>query len=368
MEGPRLHTRSTEDGEGPIFSRLPDRRRFVSARKEGRGRRTVHDFDANGQLTIDWPRSVRSKPPGTRQIASELSRKTEVNRSSGCSMQHRSSGQTTIGSPDGQKISCGPWGGEVKVWDAYHGEELFTLVGEVESAARIAFRPNGKQIAIKGEGNPALRLWNTDNGDLMHSITTGSDCRELAFSPDGRLVASSEDHGDVIISDVENKITVERLHGHTGLINAIAFDPNGKWLWTSGPGHGGDVFKGWDLTRVVHIATTIPNSLTGSTKKTSASRVAFTASGKRVITDINGSPAIWSVSKRDLELKLKGSRSASGFWGGLATLAQRANDLDSTLFRVTAHSLEGEIARRIHQFMDEAAIENKEGSEHTRED
>lgn len=235
-------------------------------------------------------------------------------------------------SPDGQRLACGPWGSEVKLWDAHSGAELATLEGNISSVARLIFSPDGKQVAIKGESDPTLRLWSVEHGRLIHSITVGPECREFAFNSDGTLIASSEDHGDLIVSDIKEKYTVNRLHGHTGGIEAMIFDPGGRWLWSAGPGHGGDVVKGWDLSRVVQSSTTLTNSSKKAAKKTAASRVAFSADGRYVLTDNNRFPAIWSLKSGKVSTRLKSSD--SGLWQGLAAVVQTSNDLNCSLFRL----------------------------------
>lgn len=232
-------------------------------------------------------------------------------------------------SPDGRMLASGPWESEVKLWDAQSGTELVTLEGTINSVACLSFSPDGKQVAIKGEDNPLLQVWNAENGKLLHSVSTGPGCREFAFSPDGTFIASSEDHGDLVISSIRDKYTVDRLHGHTGKVEAIKFDREG-WLWSSGPGHDGDVVKGWDLSRVVHPSTTLTDSPKKGAQKAGASRVAFSADGRQVLTDNNRFPAIWHLKSGKVSTKLKSS--GPGLWKGLAAVVQTSNDLNGSLF------------------------------------
>src|SRR5262249_34429952 len=65
----------------------------------------------------------------------------------------------------------------------------------------------------------------------------GPSLKSLAFSPDGKLIASgSEQAGDKVIKLWDAATGEERacLKGHTWMINAVAFAPDGKSLASAG--------------------------------------------------------------------------------------------------------------------------------------
>src|SRR5207248_532492 len=50
-------------------------------------------------------------------------------------------------SPDGRRVVSTSMDRAVKIWDATTGHEIFTLPGELIGAAKLAFSPNGEQLA-----------------------------------------------------------------------------------------------------------------------------------------------------------------------------------------------------------------------------
>lgn len=113
--------------------------------------------------------------------------------------------------------------------------ELIIQSGHSNSVTSIAFSPNGRLLASGSDDN-SIKIWDTTTGHLLRNITepifnastrSVGTIDNVAFSPDGRLLASSHSSFVVKLWDVETGKELRRLNGAE---QAIAFSPDGRWL------------------------------------------------------------------------------------------------------------------------------------------
>src|SRR6266540_3885474 len=116
--------------------------------------------------------------------------------------------------------------------------QLVLQLGPDASLSSVAFSPDGKLVA-SGCFNGMARLYDTQTGELQGVL--GCDPSRLvnaiAFSPDGKTLASAGIHVDKTVKlwDVRTGSLLRTLAGHTNVeMNAIAFAPNGKQLASAG--------------------------------------------------------------------------------------------------------------------------------------
>ena len=75
---------------------------------------------------------------------------------------------------------------EIRLWDL---KTAMLRRTRFRGAARIlAFSPDGKLLASTGR---ATRLWRVQDGARLRTLETGADTRAIAFSPDGSLLATA---------------------------------------------------------------------------------------------------------------------------------------------------------------------------------
>src|SRR5262249_32367603 len=119
-----------------------------------------------------------------------------------------------------------------------------------ETVLRVAFSPDGRQIAsVCMDGSFAIR--DAHDGKVLHTFESqrlaGGDIavRGMAYSPDGRYLAVSRRDGEVRVWDAIRGQSLYTLEGHKGSAWQVAFSPDSQTLAS-----GGDDGKVrlWDMT------------------------------------------------------------------------------------------------------------------------
>ena|GEM_PF-3430520 len=119
-------------------------------------------------------------------------------------------------------------GGALRTRDLATGAATSLSVGEVHAHGALSASRDGTQVMAR-EGH-ALRTWNLDTGEPDPARASHfQPVRTVAVSPDGALVATSDDAGCVRIWDVAwgqgiGEILLRSAH------RCMRFSPDGRWL------------------------------------------------------------------------------------------------------------------------------------------
>jgi hypothetical protein len=113
---------------------------------------------------------------------------------------------------------------------------------QIRGQPQILFSPDGRSIAT-AEADPGnfnakksdIVLWEASTGlERLHLFVNNIRFGPLAFSPDGRLLASTCETDSIVIWDPWTGKELTRLKGHRGWISSLAFAPDGKSLASAG--------------------------------------------------------------------------------------------------------------------------------------
>jgi RNA polymerase sigma factor (sigma-70 family) len=133
-------------------------------------------------------------------------------------------------SPDGKLLASGGKDETVRIWEAATGFQRLALIEEKCGAVySLAFSPDG-QLLVAGS-RACVCLWHAPTGKLLLKLPDPrQQMTAVAFSPDGRLLATAGLSGVVRVWEVITGKGCYQLEGHGRGVNAVAFSPDGRWL------------------------------------------------------------------------------------------------------------------------------------------
>lgn len=135
---------------------------------------------------------------------------------------------------------------------AADGPEVFSQLGHSNVIHAVAFSPNGRFLASAGEDGGAL-LWDVPTSREFRSLTHDAIALDaISFSADGNIVATGAHDGTVVLWDAGSGRKLQVLASNSDPINAVVFAHLGHVLATASEDH---TIKLWDASTGKELRT-----------------------------------------------------------------------------------------------------------------
>lgn len=221
-------------------------------------------------------------------------------------------------SPDGRMLATGSYDNTARVYNVSTGAILHELKAHERTVWCVQWSPDGCTLAT-GSWDSSAALWDTETGAVVHRLKPSAGelsssagalpkghaaaVKCMAWSADGRMLATGSDDHTAIIWDVATGDLMHELEGHHNAIVSIAWSPDGDTLATAS-------FDG--TARLWQVATgTLAYMLKGHDGAIVAAvaAVAFNPHGSMLASaSFDGSVKLWEVSTGELLRELTGHR------------------------------------------------------------
>jgi WD40 repeat protein len=124
----------------------------------------------------------------------------------------------------------------IRLWDATSYQLLHVLVDHKDLVRLVAYSPDGKILA-SGSDDGIIRTWESRSGRELR-IMKGGERRErtrrLEFSPDGKRLILAHQDGLARVWDEESGKMITSPAGHDNdWIESVSFNPDGSRIVTS---------------------------------------------------------------------------------------------------------------------------------------
>jgi RNA polymerase sigma factor (sigma-70 family) len=246
-------------------------------------------------------------------------------------------------SPDGKLLATGDHGA-AHLWDAATGKELKALPVPNHSVASLAFTPDSKTL-VTGSLYEDIRVWEVPGGRLLRAFVHRAE-EGLEFLPDGRTLfagrGTASRRNTVHFLDAVTGREVRRFEGHDSRAEAVAFSPDGRLVATGAMGP--DPIHLWEaktgkLVRLLGELEHAPSAFALAFSPDGKVLAAGGYAGQVALRDVKSGQVVRAFKAHDhnvvcLAFTPDGKALVSGSYDGTVAVTERASGKEVRKFRV----------------------------------